>query len=613
VIRSGGLLLLVFCCFLWRLPACRQDKPETDRPASAPVQTIELPSEAAASVEADATAAEVKTKEPPAPEASSPKQNIQHVVISLLPAKLQELFLLGVKPEKQDMSKLGFRLQKALVTGQLKPIVADLWNLLMNLRDKHCIEYHMLDGADCGCDRLLGGIRCNHSHILPPSFSSCEIVKPGENLPSLALCQSDDMGFFRLAYVWQNTLVIRDWPPKLHDRMKNMDAENHELCTSRNTIHECEVECNPLAETYDKCQESCTEGWDRMHTGEFDEPEAEDTEEEEEYDQEKVDQCQKNCRSDKPSIDAEYHDLIEILDIQMSKPGVFALKIRSARGLVDEEEQDDGEYKWICLPVQRRKVVLRDPLLKGAKQSLDAGLANKQGVWISDLEEVSNIVERVEEFEHCSNSGDFPVRLASKPVEKQIQTQLMDVLLSNHIKIEAITKSIPEPLAEMIRIWVERSLSKQSSPAIFKHAIEAEDTVGLASLLTGIEVRLGKIPQDLIQQYNAEESKDENVDVHENMEINEQCPDLEKDSFACKIVSDQRALVCQASGEQMMDQSSSGEAWLVGVDQEGLPIVTDWLKSDQIDQLVPADQVQQWIDRLEESGSGGRVLKPDTK
>ncbi len=174
----------------------------------------------------------------------------------------------------------------------------------------------------------------------------------------------------------------------------------------------------------------------------------------------------------------------------------------------------------------------------------------------------------------------------------------MDVLLSKHIKIDAITKSIPKPLAKRIRNWVDRSLSKQSSPALFTHAIEAKDTVRVASLLTGIEVRLGEIPQDIILQYRAEESRDENGDAHEGMETNERCPDLEEDSFTCKVVSNPSVLVCQASGDPSMDQSSSGEAWLVGVDQEGLPVVTDWLKSDQLDQLLPADQVKQWVDRF---------------
>ncbi len=612
-------VLLALCCFQLLLPSCQENNEKNKGPE--PANTLKATSKTKADSDAKVTNTDTDTErqgdpddspKSPSPESQSPPANqsenspspdqsnksevkgldIQNVLISLLPPNLQDLFLLGVKPDKVDMARLGFRLQKAIATGRLAPVIDDIWTMLMDKRDEHCSEYFAVDGPDCGCDELLEDLDCRTAHILPPEFSRCEIVKQEQGSPKLAYCVSKDYSFFRVAFLWHKALLIKDWPPNILKRMKKMDREGEELCDSRKAFKKCLGKCDPEIQTYDECVDDCIHDWDEMYDDAPDEePSAEDENDElenEEDDYEKVDRCKRKC----PSVRGEYHDCVEILDSKMTKPGIFSLTVNTLHGL------DDAKHEPSSPPVEVRKVVLREPLLADGEQSPESTDAKWQEVKFADLQVVSNVVEHTEEYGKCGKDIDFQDEDTKiyRPNENLRRTQLVDVLLSRHILPEDISKNLPRYLKEKIRTWYNDSLSK-SSPALFEQAMENHDDVQLKTLLSGIEIRLGRIPPKLVLQYLAEESESESTIDHANEDSIDHCKDLDKKTFTCKPFDGSQMLLCHALGESDTN-ASSGEAWLVGIDEQGFPVVKDWLKSDKVEELVPIEQIRKWPEQL---------------
>jgi hypothetical protein len=594
------------------LPGCQKDEPETISNPVVPPEKVDQVAKVDAFAEPDAKETEpVKTVpvetetekilfSEPTTTAFSPEQNVENALVSLLPVKLQNLLLLGIEPEQHKKKLQGFKIQKALLTRKPAPVLEDAWKLLSKERDKICTEYITLDGADCGCDSYLDRLVCNdRTHILPPTFTHCEVIKQENELPDLAICISADRSHFRIAYVWQELLVVKDWPSRMLERMEDLNTKNHNLCMQQNERKKCETKCDIRSMTYEKCEAECKEGWDRMHDGvPYDQANEDHSDDEDEIDEKEIELCQRDCRRENPSDSAYYVDEVQITDHQVPEPGVFVLNVERIEGLVDEENQE--AEKPVFPPKQFRKIVLHDSLLKGGTQKL-TGLANKKGVWISDLDEFSNTITKNQPQEYYDAPGYLAgIDQLKKTIsgnDKHLQTQLIDILLTKQINIKELVKPLSESLRGKLHDYIDKTLSKTASYKLlgdlFEDRYPARQTT-LEKVLTGIEIRLGKIPPDLVREYLYEASDEDWVIDDNPVDEHFRCPYLEEKSLKCKVGSEPRVLVCQAEGEIENDQEAGGEAWVVGLDQQGLPILVEWLKSEKFDELVPKSQIDQW-------------------
>lgn len=595
-------------------PGCQNEDPDTIDSGHAPAREERQATEDGAAVGPDAPDAGSEEIATAGKREDAPERDVSDVLICLLPEKLQKLLLLDVDADDREKALQAFRIRRALVTGRLEPVLDDVWRLVSEERDEICTETIFLDGADCGCERYLERMECDdHPHVFPPTFSACEVVRRENQVPDLVMCLSDDRSWFRIAYAWRQLLVVKDWPPRMLARMERLDARNHDLCVRQHERRQCEKACDIREMTYERCKAECTEAWDRMHDPDAWGQEAGDPDADEaETDEEAIKKCQQNCRQDMPSDSAFHVDEVEILAYRMSEPGVFELEVHQVEGLVDE---DDRAGKTPLLPtVQHRKVVLHDPLIEGGKPALDQGLADKRGVWISDLDELSDTATGNEAQEYY----DAPGRLSDESRWKEtiaghdrhIETQLIDILLSNRIDMRELVEPLPDSLGEQLSDLVEKDLTRIASCRLFRDLIEGRDPARQTTfeeLLTGIEVRLGVVPQDLILGYLSDEPEEEWLDGDEPpMDEIFHCPHLERETFRCNLNFKPRVMVCQAYGVQMVDRPAAGEAWVVGLDSDKLPAIIDWLRDEQLDELVPESKVEEWINQ--HLADGARAL-----
>jgi hypothetical protein len=553
----------------------------------------------------------IKPASPGEPNACPPEQNIQHVLISLLGENYQKLLLQNMDQKQEEIAILGYKLQKALVTGKQESVLHGILQFIQEKRDQRCIEYYALDGADCGCDEYPPQMNCYPApHIAPPVFSDCQIVKSDNSLPDHVICLADDASVFRIAYVVQKLLIVKDWPPNFSERMQKLDYKNDNLCIKQHKLKMCERACDPQTMTYKKCKAACDREWERIHdSGSYQKEDFDQNEEEDEIDYAKIEECQKMCKQAAPSDDAYYIDSVSIIDYKIRQPGEYVLRVQNVKGLVDEYNQDGDEATF---PKEDyREVVLHDPWLKEDLSALKKKAPKKQGVWLADLEELSSKI--LTDQDYYKTSQTTTKSILSKIFQNNRQyfsTLLMDILLSNQIDIKKLVKPLTKSLARKLIYFVENSLAQKASYQLFNDVLSQENSAqskNIANLLTGLKVRLGEIPHKWLQEHIAEES--ENYEV-ENMDENDQCHYINWDSFKCEVVNKPHLLLCQAMGKNMFDEpSSGGEAWLIGVDDTGTPVMVDCIKSEQIDELVPEEQLQKWVDKVK-SGERSKQTGP---
>ena len=258
-------------------------------------------------------------------------------------------------------------------------------------------ECYYLDGADCGCERLLDEGCDTKEWFLDRTtrFSpeDCKVLDGFILGANCVGCVSLDQDFLQIACNYENNLIVSQYPPPSMESFFPEDKNGLRFCEIYRELKACYGKCDPddiEYETYDACKEGCDQEWDDMHSGEPVGESAEDDELEknEEEEMEKLEICMKKCRVnfkdrmktafpnvtkiydtwdeqypfgtfDSMSFDTSRWDTKEhIVSYKVLSTGTIALHICQAKG---DQQVEPGIQAKECLKTAGQTIVVRMP------------------------------------------------------------------------------------------------------------------------------------------------------------------------------------------------------------------------------------------------------------